>query len=276
MMFRPDFVSYPGQTIMHPERDQPMTRCYILCTTPRSGSTLLCKLLAATGRMGDPDSFYHRAAFMRDWAVAWGLAETDPAAGAAFDAAYLAAAIRAGEAGTGRFGMRLQRSYLPLLSATLDRLYPGLPSDRLRFERAFGDLSYLHLSRQDKVAQAVSLVKAEQSGLWHRNADGSELERLAEAREVAYDFRAIHHAVLALQDEDEAWGAWFARERITPLLLSYETFVRQPAETVREICRSLDVTLPETEELRPGLAKLADAVSLDWISRYKAERAAQP
>ena len=35
---------------------------YVLCTSPRSGSTLLCKLLAATGVAGNPDSYFHRPA----------------------------------------------------------------------------------------------------------------------------------------------------------------------------------------------------------------------
>ena len=35
---------------------------------------------------------------------------------------------------------------------------------------------YLHLSREDKLAQAVSDLKAEQSGLWHVFTDGSERE----------------------------------------------------------------------------------------------------
>ncbi len=43
---------------------------YIICATPRTGSTFLCDLLAATGVAGAPDSF-----FMRDvdpvWAEDW-------------------------------------------------------------------------------------------------------------------------------------------------------------------------------------------------------------
>ena len=32
---------------------------YVICTSPRSGSTLLCKLLAATGVSGNPESYFH-------------------------------------------------------------------------------------------------------------------------------------------------------------------------------------------------------------------------
>ena len=72
-------------------------------------------------------------------------------------------------------------------SHRLDGLFPGLPSDAARFERAFGKPLYLFLSRGDKVGQAVSRLKAEQTGLWHRAADGSERERSAPPRPPAYD-----------------------------------------------------------------------------------------
>lgn len=250
-----------------------MIKSYIICTTPRSGSTLLCKLLASTGRTGNPDSFYHRAEFMREWAVEWGLAESGRVSGPDFDTAYLTAAIKAGKAGTDIFGLRLQHDYLGLLSETLGRVYPGLPSDAHRFARAFGDSLYIHLTRSDKVAQAVSLVKAQQSGLWHVNADGTELERQAAPQEPVYSFQSIHREVVDLQRDDDAWAAWFDRHHIHPLLVSYETFADHPAETIIGICNSLGVAPPKAETITPPLAKLSDDISLDWISRYKRDLA---
>lgn len=40
---------------------------YVLCTSPRSGSTLLCSLLAATGLSGNPKSYFHRPS-VKSWA----------------------------------------------------------------------------------------------------------------------------------------------------------------------------------------------------------------
>ncbi len=208
---------------------------------------------------------------MRDWAAEWGLPDAQTVSKSDFDRAYLDAALCAGKAGTGLFALRLQYDYLNLLSETLDRLYPGLPSDTHRFEQAFGPGVYLHLTRADKVAQAVSLVKAEQSGLWHLNADGTDFERLGAPREPAYDFQSIHREVAALERADRAWVAWFDGHRISPVRLSYETLAAHPAETVIDICRTLGTEPPETGTIKPHLAKLSDAVSLEWINRYKAD-----
>ena len=252
-------------------RPRPMITSYIICTTPRSGSTLLCRLLASTGRTGNPDSFYHRARFMREWAAEWSLPNADLVSRNDFDRAYLAAAVKAGMAGTGIFGLRLQQEYLRLLSETLDRIYPGLPSDTHRFERAFGEVLYLHLTRADKVAQAVSLVKAEQSGLWHLNADGTELERLAAPQEPRYEFGSIRREVAALRHYDIAWVEWFDRHEIRPLRVCYETLAAYPADTLIDICKTLGTEPPETGTIKPDLARLSDAVNLEWMRRYQAD-----
>ena len=250
-----------------------MITSYIICTTPRSGSTLLCRLLASTGSTGNPDSYYHRAEFMRDWAAKWGLPDADMVPKHDFDTAYLRAAVKAGKAGTGIFGLRLQQAYLTLLSETLDRLYPGLTSDAHRFESAFGKILYLHLARSDKVAQAVSLVKAQQTGLWHLNADGTELERLGAPKEPAYDFESIHREVIALERADDAWRKWFDYHQIAPLRISYEAFADHPAETLVDICRTLGSDPPEAGTIMPSLTRLSDAVSLEWVRHYKADLA---
>lgn len=252
-------------------RLRPMIASYIICTTPRSGSTLLCKLLASTDKAGQPDSFYHRPEFMREWADEWGLSDTGTLSKSDFDRAYLDAAMKAGDAGTGIFGLRLQQEYLGLLSQTLDLIYPELLSDRDRFERAFGKTVYLHLTREDKVAQAVSLVKAEQSGLWHLNADGTELERLAAPQEIHYDFERIHREVVALERDDHAWDLWFKQQEITPVQIRYEALAENPSGTLIQIFDAFEVELPNLGNIQPVVAKPADTESLEWMCRFRAD-----
>lgn len=72
---------------------------YIICGTPRTGSTLLCGLLASTKMAGDPHSFYRRQD-IADWAEEWGLPSRYTMSAHDFDVAYLQAAIRAGKGGT--------------------------------------------------------------------------------------------------------------------------------------------------------------------------------
>lgn len=248
-----------------------MFKAYVICTTPRSGSTLLCRLLASTGKTGNPDSFYHKPQFMAEWAAEWGVAKEERNSPDSFDRAYLAAAIQAGRANTDIFGIRLQSGYLPLLSKTLDQIYPGCNTDAERFSQAFGEPLYIHLSRSDKVAQAVSLVRAEQSGLWHRNADGTDYERLGAAQDPSYDFNRLHREILNLTKEDLGWSAWFANQEIKPYCVSYEQLSERPNDTLQDICRAVGVGLDGISDIKPRLAKLSDVINDEWIRRYNSD-----
>jgi trehalose 2-sulfotransferase len=244
---------------------------YIICATPRSGSTLLCNLLASTMRAGNPNSYYHRTGIMGDWAREWKLPSRDSMAEKDFNIAYLQAAIKAGRGRTSIFGLRLMRGYLEVLSTVLDQVYPGLPSDAQRLKCAFGNILYIHLTRENKLAQAVSLVKAEQSGLWHIAPDGTEIERVGAPREPEYDFKLIKQELIRLEAYDAAWNEWFEQQQITPLRVQYEVLSADTAGTLTRICDALGVKVPKAEGRIPSVAKLADEVSLDWMRRFDAD-----
>lgn len=128
---------------------------YLLCASPRTASTLLCTLLEATGVAGNPDSYFN-ARWMPDCAADWNVpAPVDPT-DAATNRAYLDAVLVAGTAGTGMFGLRLMYKNLSDLLIRLGTLYPDLPDDPARLAAAFNTPRYIHLSRRDKLAQAVS------------------------------------------------------------------------------------------------------------------------
>ena len=243
---------------------------YVICATPRTGSTLLCNLLASTKVAGDPDAFFMKNVDP-DWVEAWGLPARSNLSDADYWNAYLKAAIQAGKGQTGIFGLRLMRENLDDLSALIDTVFPGLPSDKIRLEAAFGKILYVHLAREDKLAQAVSMVRAEQTGLWHIAPDGTELERLAAPREPEYDFERIARKVAQLEHCDAAWQTWFDEQGIDPLRIGYESLSANPADAVSRICKALGVPQPAPDTLKPGTAKLADAISLEWMRRYRLE-----
>ncbi|QIG50209.1 Stf0 sulfotransferase [Nordella sp. HKS 07] len=245
-----------------------MFDAYIICGTPRTGSTLLCDLLASTKRAGNPDSFYGRK-FLAWWAGEWNLPSPDTMSEHDYNLVYLNAAIKVGKGGTDISGLRLMWENLGELSAILDQIHPGLPSDRARLEKAFGKILYLHLSRENKLAQAVSLIKAEQTGLWHVAPDGTEIERLSPPKDPEYDFERIRRELAELEDYDVAWNSWFAEQDITPLRIGYETLSADPAATLTRICAALGISAPDADKVKPGVAKLSDETSLDWMRRYR-------
>jgi trehalose 2-sulfotransferase len=247
----------------------PASASVILCATPRSGSTLLCDLLAATGVCGVPESWFRRQS-IDDFIAAFGL--TTPKDAPAFDADYLAAAIKAGSDGSGTFGLRLMWPTVPELSDWLDRLHPGLGSDRARYERAFGPARYVYLSRHDHVAQAVSRLKAEQSGLWHLNQDGSERERVMPHKEPAYDGAALSHYVEESTMANRGWEAWFAQNGVSPFRLAYEDLAADPGSALVRVLAAIGRDPSFAGNAAPATAVLADETNRDWIARFRAEQ----
>lgn len=237
-------------------------RSVIVCATPRTGSTLLCALLSASGTGGRPESWYRaedRAEYEADWGVAPGDA-----------AGFLAGAIRAGLDASGTFGLRVQAPSLAPMLAELRDLFGPLPDPDL-MERAFGPCRFIHICRQDDVAQAVSRLKAEVSQVWH--LDGTEA---APRGEASYDAARLDQFRAEAKAGNAAWEAWFAATGITPARLVYENFVEDPAGAVRGLLHRFGLPPAPGTALAAPNRRMADATSAAWAARYRAERGLPP
>ena len=248
------------------------TQAYIICATPRSGTTLLTDLLTATGVAGRPDSFFRLQSMRSWWAPYLNVSAEKWTDDHSFDQAYLDAVIEEGRNGTQVFGMRLMWTQVDNLSQKLENFYPNLPSDSARFEAAFGPISFIHLSREDKVAQAISRIKAEQSGLWHINADGSERERVKPQQKPIFDAQKLAEQVMNYEREDAAWVDWFAKQNIQPLRITYESLSENPQASLAIVLSALDLDPDIAKSVEPRTAKLAGSESQEWAVRFQTEK----
>ena len=246
-------------------------RAYIICTSPRSGSTLLCNLLAATGKAGSPNSHFHTPS-LSGWRKAYGISRADFTDDRESLRAVFAAALRKGTGDTDLFGLRMQRGSFGFFIQQAGILYPAATSERARIEAAFGATLFIHLTRTNKLDQAISCVKAMQTGLWHRAADGRELERLSASKEPVYDAEQIAQHVAEFTSHEAEWTRWFARERLTPLRVSYDALSDNPQAVLAEVLAALGLDPEVARGIKPSVAKLADAVNQDWAARFLSER----
>ena len=237
---------------------------YVICTSPRSGSTLLCQLLADTGVAGVPESYFHRPDPAR-WARAFRLADTAPLPDG------LAAAQQAGRGESGIFGLRLQSHSRAFLLDCLRAQFPGHVTDAACLQAAFGATAYIYLNRADKLAQAISYIRAQQSGLWHAATDGTAIERLAPQAPYGYDAAAIRAQRAQFAADDQAWIAWFAQQNIQPYRIGYDALAQDPAGALRGVLGFLGLDLGAADGVCPTVAKLADGESHAWAARFRAE-----
>lgn len=193
-----------------------------------------------------------------------------------FDQSYIDTALSYGTADSGCFGMRIMWNNVPRLTARLAKLHPFSQSDRDLLDAAFGPLNFIHLARADKVAEAVSLDIAEQSGLWHRNADGTERERAAKAITPVYNRTRIQAAYDEVTGGQTAWDAWFTHQNITPLRVSYEALAQDPEHQLRRILSFIRVDPDKATGVTPQTSVLSAEINRRWVARFRKETGLAP
>lgn len=249
----------------------PHYRSYVICTNPRSGSTLLCKLLAATGKAGNPQSYFHNPS-VSDWLHDFGLASINVTQKRDVLRAIFDVAIERGTCNTNFFGLRLQGKSVDFLIQQMRELSHGYSGDLELFQSVFGTTLFIHLTRVNKLDQAISLVKANQTGLWHMAPDGTELERLSAPQEPAYNADDITKKMFEMKALDKKWDDLFEAEKIDLMRITYEELSADPTAVLAQILDHLGLDRKLAAGIVPATAKLADAVNRNWAKRYLAEK----
>lgn len=120
-------------------------------------------------------------------------------------------------------------------------------------------VTWIHITRSDVVRQAVSWMRANQTGEWvaHRPTD-----RLAQ-----YDHAAIERLVAQARRENDRWESYFAERGIDPLRIVYEDFVVDYHGTIRRLFDALG--RPDLDVPPPQIEQQADELSEEWVRRYE-------
>jgi LPS sulfotransferase NodH len=229
----------------------------IVCATQRSGSTLLCELLKATGVAGVPNEYFQHfkdtgladqprqyLAGLDDEFTLSLLPELDPGVPeTSFD---FEAVRRAGTTPNGVFSAKIMWSHTPDLWRRLDGR---------TLEDVFGPLRYVQVVRRDKVAQAVSLWTAIQTQAWSSND--------VPQREPVYSFAAIRHLVGWLAAGERGWTQWLKGR--DPDVVVFEDFVRDPEPLISALT---GVPAPPAP-----LQRQSGSRSHEWAARFVKEAA---
>ena len=239
---------------------------YTLCSTPRTGSTLLCSLLAATGIAGVPASYFRVEDIDRRVDQ---MAIRSPDGDYRF-ADFLAAVIEEGRTPNGVFGLRVMWGTMATLVDEIRRQgAEGTDVDVLT--RTFGRLRFVYLCRRDVVAQAVSRYRAESTSIWHLAPHDANAARRPAER---YDRDAIAGFVDEAREHNRAWLEWFATNAVEPLAITYEGLDHDHAGTTRRVLDFLGLE-GAIEPNAVANVRMADATSRAWIERFRAETGAR-
>ncbi len=266
---------------------------YVVCSTQRSGSTYLCRLLASTGVAGTPQEYfearaetgspphpgYFLAGLPRTGAgIRDDVRPTDAPEYSDLRAVdgweeHLARTFRMGTSENGVFGAKLMWNQLPDLEqhATAMPEFAGLDGSEL-LDRLVGQPGYVWLRRRDKVRQAISLWRALQTRTWRAEHPGAGEERPT----LSYSFRGIEHLRRRLSADDEGWRRFFLHSLIDPLELVYEDDVGpDPAGAVARVLALIGVAAPSDWTPAAGMAQQSDEVNDEWYDAYHRDATAR-
>jgi LPS sulfotransferase NodH len=225
---------------------------YIIASTMRTGSYLLCEGLEATGRAGHPREIFcpeRRGMYSGEWKLP---------AGVSFDD-FFRAGIEKGTTENGVFGTKIHRHHLEPLARECN--FSGEPSGVLR--KLFPDAKYIHLRRRDRRGQAISWYRAKITNEWYRIA--GEQDPTLTGLQAEFHAPEIRRMELELERQQRAWDAFFATGAVESIVMDYETLAANYRE---EVARGLAL-IGEDEKLARGLPEprlmiQSDSMTEDW------------
>lgn len=231
---------------------------YTIWFTQRTGSSLLCKALEATGVAGVPGEWLYEPNMPEDYkAMApeqlqehiWNAAST----------------------GNGVLGIK-HSFHEPAFSQLIEilRRLPTCPRGETNrvgiWENAFPNHHHIFMTRRNKVRLAVSWWKAVQSREWHiRHGERPKAIDLSNA----YSFDAIRNLCLECFLRESGIQEFFTEGNIVPLTIVYEDFVQHYEKTIRAFLNYLDIEHQAIEIPAPYFSPTADDISEEWVQRFR-------
>lgn len=267
--------SYDLATEAHdyPARDGAPLRTIVICTHPRSGSTLLGEALYFAGGLGCPLEYFH-AGFRPAIAARWRCTDlseygeavhrwrTDTSGTLSVKLFWRDVAELAGELRPGRFDDLHERPPEAMspgayreIAALLAPLFPAA--------------HYIHLVRRDRVRQAVSAVAAVQTGIWRQIPQMGEH---ADSIAPSFDFAAIERLIGYADFCHRHWRGFFAAIGAVPYDVAYEELTRDHDATVKAVLAQLGsgAAVPPVR-----MKRQSDARSEAMVLRFLREHAAR-
>jgi trehalose 2-sulfotransferase len=215
------------------------TASLVICSLPRSGSSLLCDLLANTELAGAPMEFFDPDA-VEEFRRIWGVDSFDE---------YLDALLAKKTSPNGVFALKLLFGQLAELEGR--DLRTILPHPR-----------FVYITRRDQVRQAVSFARATQTGQWAS-------DHPAPASPPVFDRAQVREMLTWVQRDERSWEAFFEHHAISPLRILYEDLVGSVEQTVLAVMHYAGVELPPGFRLKPPtLGQQADELSEEWVRRF--------
>ena len=253
---RPELDTVPPWDLDRP------ARTYVVCSTPRSGSGLLVRGMAATGLAGTPAEYFN-VNQRGPLAARWGAGDSV--------ARYVTALRRHRTSPGGVLGVKLHWDQLEQLRAEVLGLPPGEPGFELSADFLLGLLPgarFVHILRRDVERQAVSLWVALSTGVWSLRRGA----RAGPAPAVPYSFAAIDQCRTMIVNSELHWDRFFRSNGIEPVRVVYEDLAEAYPATIAAVVQRALGTRPAAPVPAPDSHVQHDERAGALLARYAEDR----
>lgn len=241
-----------------------MSKQYLICTTPRSGSSLLCTLLGSTGMAGMRRAPLVGQEYMlelvgrRDQRRDFGPLDRHDLQ------RILQGAFDRSQTPNGVAGFKLMWEQVRRLTRLLAHTAKPGTFGFNDFATLLPETTrFVWLIRRDRVKQAVSLVKAVQSQCW----TSTEQERFTGF--YVFDYIALRSTVKMLERHDAMWRAFFEHNSIRPLEVAYEDVVRDQRSQVQRITDHVGIPGAVADNIGEVHSRQqSEALNVLWVERF--------
>lgn len=239
----------------------------LILSTQRSGSTMVCNDIASTGVLGQPNEYFIKPIEL--WHTSKNKAEIIEA----INNISLKSA-----SGNGVQAIKIMSNQIAPIGTILNtiNLTSGI-SNLECFFNYFSEYMVVRVSRNDKVAQAVSRIMAENTGIYHYLDPKKSSLKLgrSSSRErnetgIEYSHELIQKNINDIVDEERLIQHYLETYSITPFNIIYENSVASRSY-INEIAKRLEVP-PISVFADRAIKKVGGAISESWIKRFNQEK----
>lgn len=246
---------------------------YLLCATPRSGSTLVAELLAQTGVAGIPNEHL----------LGW-LPHRDRRE-AAFWLELLQRTVDAGATSNGVTCCKVMPETFEAAMSLLRAVPGGAGLDAWQVaERAFLHPRVVRVQRRDRLRQAISLAIAEATGVWHMARREGAVDPFLQgaltprrddhAADLPFDYDRIRAHQAGIDAGERYWDELFARHGVTAHVITYEEFIRDRRSQLAAILDFLGIAWTADQlKVDVHLDRLSNATNERFLALFRQEEA---
>lgn len=220
--------------------DKTRRKGLIILSMPRSGSSWLASLTNGTGTMGVADELLD-------------FGHLTPPKGAKGRPALNEKTLHAASTKNGHFAVKI-------FPRQLLQVIDEYEFDFIRRSVREHNTKVVLLARDDRKAQAVSLVRAMQTGQWHAGQTASKTPH--------YNFGALAQAYFHICRGYDFWRSYLALQGFPAQSFTYEKLVKNPMPYLETVAAHFDEPVPSPTS--PNEIQ-RDPQSADWRARFEAD-----